>query len=90
VLKIATQKLIGLTRVDKNGTEYWKFRNAEQLSESESVSNQTSAPPAPVEPTTESTSPQPVPEPKVNLPASESEAVQKFQQKYGTATNPKT
>lgn len=26
VLKISTQQFIGLTRVDKNGVEYWKFR----------------------------------------------------------------
>ena len=37
ILKISTQKLLGFTRVDKNGGEYWKFQNAEELSGSESA-----------------------------------------------------
>ena len=80
VLKISQQKFIGLTRSDKNNEMYWKFRDFyEEV-------------PPPV-----SKTPVAKEEPKLDLPpketpavqvASESEAVKKFQAKYGTASEP--
>jgi hypothetical protein len=96
VLKIATQKFIGLTRSDKNNEMYWKFRDFYEGG----VSTPESAPvPQNPKPT----------DPKVDLPVAEtptvqveaetkfssekelgdSEAVKKFREKYGTASSPK-
>jgi hypothetical protein len=105
VLKIATQKFIGLTRSDKKNEMYWKFRDFYE------PSGAPQAPAEPVAPKTEPKSDQ-VNENKVELSAAEpnservglerspnsfssekgleeSATVQKFREKYGTADSPK-
>ena len=83
VLKIATQKFIGLTRSDKNNEMYWKFKDFYEAEKTVSVEvpNQPAQPVAPVKPQGES---QPDQEP-VNLPSpeTESEQVKKFREKFG-------
>ena len=92
ILKIADQKFIGLIRSDKNGEQYWKFRDFYEVD-------------VPMEPKPKE---QPKTEPQVNLPSDipeqsleleekerspgsqESEQVQKFREKYGTAESPKS
>lgn len=84
VMKINQQKFIGLSRSDKNNELYWKFRDFYEGGEITPEPTST-----PVE--------KPVTEPFVSLPTPsevpsvqvESEAVKKFQEKYGTASNPK-
>ena len=92
-LKIATQKLIGFARKDKHGTEYWRFRNDDELvSVKQEVDKkvQVSNPPL-VEPKPEPKVKEEVNNEveKVQLELGVSESVQKFQEKYGTADSPK-
>lgn len=95
-LKIATQKLVGFARKDKHGTEYWRFRNDEDLV---SVKKMEPAPNVPVEPENK---PEVKKEPEVEKVQLElgdkqvsveqdqvSETVQNFREKYGTADSPK-
>lgn len=77
ILKISTQKFIGLTRSDKKGESYWKFKNVYEGTE------------VPLSPHPEPKSEEPKPsEPSPN-PAPNVEQVQKFQAKYGNSANPK-
>ena len=84
VLKIAQQKFLGIRREDKNGGQYWKFYNAEEIEE------KASAPTTPATPSSPSLEKEPPtkPEPPVDLPSPETEQVKKFTEKYGSWNSP--
>ena len=96
VMKISNQKFIGTTRTDKNNEVYWKFNNAYEDGVSakqeglEDKKTSVPAAPAQTEPEPDEKSSVESKEPKVDLPSPEpSPQVQKFQAKYGTASQPK-
>ena len=87
VLKISTQKFIGLTRSDKNNEMYWKFKDFYEAgfeptkTTASSVPNQPTPPPS----TPELAKEEPQKQPEVSLPSpeTESEQVKKFREKFG-------
>ena len=84
VLKISTQKLIGLLRTDKNGLGYWKFR---EFGEVPSEPTPAPKPTTPTGPSLDLPAAESSTENGVSVPPAvkveESEGVKKFREKFG-------
>ena len=83
VLKISTQKFIGLTRSDKNNEMYWKFKDFYEAGLEPTKTAASSVPSQPSTPELAKEEPQKQPEVSLPSPETESEQVKKFREKFG-------